>query len=199
MPHLSLSLMTAVLLAYLCGSLSSAILICRWMKLPDPRSQGSNNPGATNVLRIGGKKAAILTLLGDALKGFLPVILAKLYGFSSTELALIACAAFLGHLYPVFFRFQGGKGVATAFGSLSGLAWPIGPILLACWLTVAFIFRYSSLAALVTALFSPICVGYFVNLDAACIAAFMSALLIYRHKSNIKKLWAGEEAKIGKK
>lgn len=197
MLHLAPSLIIAVLLAYACGSLSSAILICRWFKLPDPRSQGSLNPGATNVLRIGGKKAAVLTLLGDALKGFLPVILAKLYGFTATELSLIAFAAFLGHLYPIFFRFQGGKGVATAFGSLLGLNHWVGASLIVCWLAVALITRYSSLAALVTAVVAPFCVGYFLNFSAAMITAAMSLLLIYRHRTNIKKLWRGEETKIG--
>jgi len=189
----------ALILAYLCGSLSSAILVCRWMHLPDPRSQGSNNPGATNVLRIGGKKAAIFTLIGDTLKGFLPVIIAHYFNFSGTELTLIACSAFLGHLCPIFFRFEGGKGVATGFGSLAALAWPIGFILIACWISVALIFRYSSLAALITAIVAPFCVGYFLNPTAGVIIAVMSALLFYRHKNNIKKLWRGEESKIGSK
>jgi len=199
MTNTTIILLIAITLAYLCGSLSSAILICRWLNYPDPRSQGSNNPGTTNVLRIAGKKAAIFTLLGDALKGFLPVLIAKLFGFTDIELALIACAAFLGHLYPIFFQFKGGKGVATAFGACTALAWPIGIILLSCWLIIATITRYSSLAAIITATITPIAVGYFLTPNSGFIIAAMSLLLIYRHKNNINKLLKGEENKIGKK
>lgn len=188
-----------IVLAYLCGSLSSAILICRWLKYPDPRSQGSNNPGATNVLRIAGKKAAILTLIGDVLKGFLPVFIAKFYPFTAIQLTIIACSAFLGHLFPIFFRFQGGKGVATAFGVCCALAWPIGLILFITWLIVATITRYSSLAALSAAIIAPFAVGYFLNIQAGLLIAMMSLLLIYRHKNNIQKLLAGTENKIEKK
>lgn len=191
--------LTAVLIAYLFGSISSAVVTCKLMGLPDPRTQGSQNPGATNVLRIGGKKAAIITLIGDILKGVIPVFAAKWYGFDTLSLSLITFAAFLGHLYPVFFRFQGGKGVATAFGCIMTLAWPVGLALALSWLAVAVIFRYSSLAAIVTAILSPFYMWYFTNWDYTIMACAISALLIYRHSKNIHNLLAGKETKIGKK
>jgi len=196
---LYLDLIIAIILAYLIGSISSAIVTCKLMKLPDPREQGSGNPGATNVLRFGGKKAAIITLIGDVLKGVIPVLLAKWYGFDTIGLSLIAFAAFIGHLYPIFFGFQGGKGVATAFGCLVALAWPIGLALLATWLLIAFISRYSSLAAVLSALLAPVYAWYFTNIDYAITCCVISILLIYRHRSNICNLLAGKETKIGKK
>lgn len=189
----------AVIIAYLFGSLSSAIIVCKMMKLPDPRTQGSNNPGATNVLRIGGKKAAIITLLGDTLKGVIPVLLAKGYGFDTVSLSLITFAAFLGHLYPLFFRFQGGKGVATAFGCLIALAWPLGLALAGTWLFMAAVFRYSSLAALTAALLAPLYAWYFTNPDYTLMTAFMSAFLIFRHRGNMRNLISGKETRIGHK
>ena len=143
-----------IVLAYLFGSVSTAIIVCKVMGLPDPRSQGSNNPGATNVLRIGGKKAAAITLFGDALKGVIPVFIAKFTASNDAALALVGMAAFLGHLYPIFFQFKGGKGVATAFGVLATISWPTGLCLLASWLLIAKVFKISSLAALITACIS---------------------------------------------
>src|SRR5688572_5458409 len=132
-----LSLILAITFAYLIGSLSTAIITCKLLQLPDPRTQGSGNPGTTNVLRIGGKKAALITLMGDVLKGVIPVLCAKAYGFDITALNAIALAAFLGHLFPIFFHFQGGKGVATAWGCLTALYWPLGIALVLTWLIVA--------------------------------------------------------------
>jgi len=186
----------ATLLAYLIGSISSAIIVSKLLHLPDPRKEGSGNPGATNVLRLGGKKAAIATLLGDALKGIIPVLLAKAYGLDSTGVSLVILATFLGHLYPIYFRFQGGKGVATAFGCFLALSWPLGLSLLATWILIAACFRYSSLAALMTALFAPFYTWYFAGVHYVAIICIVSLLLIYRHKKNILKLVKGEEQKI---
>jgi glycerol-3-phosphate acyltransferase PlsY len=190
----------AILIAYLIGSISSAIIVCKLMHLPDPRTQGSRNPGATNVLRIGGKKAAIITLLGDALKGFIPVLAAKLLGFDDTALALIAFAAFIGHLLPIFFRFEGGKGVATFIGSLLALNWPTGLCWVITWVVMAVLFRYSSLAALTASAFAPTYIWLFTgNAFWAGTVAVMSIILIVRHKGNIAKLVNGEESKLGRK
>jgi glycerol-3-phosphate acyltransferase PlsY len=199
MAHFHIDTCTAILLAYLIGSVSSAIVTCKLMGLPDPRTQGSRNPGATNVLRIGGKKAALITLIGDVLKGVIPVLAAKIYGFDTLSLSLITLAAFLGHLYPVFFKFEGGKGVATAFGCLIALAWPIGLCLLGTWLLMAIIFRYSSLSALTAAILAPFYAWYFTNNNYTLMSMVMSILLIYRHRKNIQNLFAGKEDKIGKK
>lgn len=190
----------AVIIAYLFGSISSAIVICKMMGLPDPRTEGSRNPGATNVLRLGGKKAAVIVLLGDMLKGFVPVLLAKWYGFDNNVLALVAFAAFLGHLFPIFFRFEGGKGVATLVGCLLALSLPTALCWMACWLLMAILFRYSSLASLTASFFAPFFIAYFTaNLSLIIVTALMSLILIYRHQSNIKKLISGTESKIGKK
>lgn len=189
----------AIIAAYLIGSISSAIVTCRILHLPDPRTQGSGNPGTTNVLRFGGKKAAILTLLGDVLKGVIPVLIAKIYGLDILSIALVAFAAFVGHLYPVFFRFKGGKGVATAFGCIIALSLPSGLTLGTIWLLIAIIFRYSSLAALIAAISAPIVLWYFTNDIYAATLCVMSALLIYRHAQNIRNLLSGKEKKIGKK
>lgn len=183
-----------ILLAYLLGSVSAAIITCRLLGLPDPRTQGSNNPGATNVLRIGGKKAAVFTLLGDMLKGLIPVIIAVMLGSDEITLALVAIAAFLGHLYPLFFAFSGGKGVATAFGVILGINWHVALALAATWLLVAYGMKISSLSALVAAVLAPF---YFWWLDGSLsyiiMSAFISVLLIWRHRSNIKKLVDGTE------
>jgi acyl phosphate:glycerol-3-phosphate acyltransferase len=194
----------ATIAAYLIGSLSFAVIVSRVMGLNDPRTYGSGNPGATNVLRSGNKKAAILTLAFDALKGFVPVLLVKLYGprfgLGDGALALVGLAAFLGHLWPVFFRFQGGKGVATAAGVLLGLEPLLGAATLATWLIVAFFFRYSSLASIVAAVFAP-----FYQLliwgggPVAVSVTVMGLLLIWRHSANIQKLLKGTESKIGQK
>jgi len=193
-----LSLFT-IIFAYLLGSVSSAIVICKILHLPDPRNQGSGNPGATNVLRFGGKKAAIATLIGDVLKGVIPVLIARWLHVSDTTLALVAFAAFVGHLYPIFFRFQGGKGVATAFGCMIALSWPVGLLLAATWLITAIVFRYSSLAALVTAILAPFYTFYFTNAIFTVMVIAMSLLLLYRHRKNIRNLMTGQESKIGRR
>jgi glycerol-3-phosphate acyltransferase PlsY len=194
----------AVALAYLLGSVSFAVLVSRLMGLADPRSYGSRNPGATNVLRTGNRVAALLTLAGDAAKGWLAVVLAKWfaarYGFGDTTIALVAIAAFAGHLFPVFHRFAGGKGVATAAGVLLGLNVWLGLATLGTWLIIAFFFRYSSLAALVAAVFAPLYYGFLFGPDAIGLAVLvMSALLVWRHRGNIEKLLAGKESRIGGK
>ena len=188
----------SVLLGYLAGSVSTAIIVCRIMGLPDPRSEGSRNPGATNVLRFGGKKAAAITLAGDFLKGLAPVLLARLAGLEEAGLALTGLAAFLGHLYPVFFGFEGGKGVATAFGVILALSWPVALAALAAWLFMAFVVRISSLSALTAATLTPLFAWWF-GLPGGYVAAVlvMVGLLIWRHRSNIRHLLAGTEGKIG--
>ncbi len=192
------------LAAYLIGSLSFAVIVSRLMGLNDPRTYGSGNPGATNVLRSGNKAAAVLTLVLDALKGFVPVLLVKLYGpqFELDEgtLALVALAAFLGHLWPVFFRFKGGKGVATAAGVLLGLNPWLGLATLATWVIIAAFTRYSSLAALVAAAFAPFYQVLIWGSGPIAVAVFgMGALLVWRHRANIQKLLNGTESKLGQK
>ena len=194
----------ATLAAYLIGSLSFAVIVSRAMGLNDPRTYGSGNPGATNVLRSGNKAAAVLTLLLDALKGFVPVVLVDQFGarfgLGEGTVALVALAAFLGHLWPVFFRFQGGKGVATAAGVLLGLNPWLGLATLATWVIIAAFFRYSSLAAIVAAVFAP-----FYQLliwgggPAAISVAVMGLLLVWRHSANFQKLLKGTESKLGQK
>jgi glycerol-3-phosphate acyltransferase PlsY len=198
--RMNIEAMIIILLAYLIGSLSSAIIVCRIMQLPDPRREGSCNPGATNVLRIGGKLPALITLLGDALKGMLPVLAAMWLEQSPLVLACVAFAAFIGHLFPIFFRFQGGKGVATAIGCLLALSPPTGLCWIATWLIVAILFRYSSLAALTASLLAPFYIWLFTHQTVYVAAiALMSLILIYRHRSNLAKLISGQESKIGKK
>lgn len=188
--------MTIILIitAYLFGSISAAIITCKAMGLPDPRTLGSNNPGATNVQRIGGKKAAVITLFGDMLKGFVPVLIAVLLNSDELTLALVAVAAFLGHLYPVFFGFKGGKGVATAFGVILGISWPVAAAMLLTWLIIAYGLKISSLSALVTAAVAPF---YFWWLTGSAVfiamGSFISLMLIWRHRSNIQRLLEGEE------
>jgi glycerol-3-phosphate acyltransferase PlsY len=188
----------AISIAYLLGSISSAILVCTLMHLPDPRTQGSHNPGATNVLRIGGKKAAIITLFGDVLKGFVPVLLARGMHLNAAVLACVALAAFIGHLFPLFFQFKGGKGVATLLGCLLALNPLIGLGWIATWLIMALLFRYSSLASLTASLLTPIYFWYFSShFIYVIVSLFMALLLVYRHRGNIINLWAGKESKIG--
>lgn len=199
----------AVLAAYLIGSLSFAVIVSRLMGLNDPRSYGSKNPGATNVLRSGNKAAAALTLLLDGLKGWLPMALVmwfgKDYGMREGTLAAVGLAAFIGHLYPVFFGFQGGKGVATAAGVLFGVHWVLGLATLATWVIVAFFSRYSSLAAIACAIFAPwyYLIGgrsfWYVDKLIALAMVVMSAFLIFRHRENISKLLKGTESKLGAK
>jgi glycerol-3-phosphate acyltransferase PlsY len=189
-----------VVAAYLLGSLSAAIILCRVMGLPDPRSQGSGNPGATNVLRFGGKKLAALTLLGDMLKGLIPVVAAHFITDDATVLALVALAAFLGHLFPIFFGFRGGKGVATSLGVLLGLSWQVGIAVLLTWVVMALLFRISSLSALVAAMLSPLYGWLFTNsLVYIEMMAVMAILLLWRHRGNIERLLAGQEKHIGQK
>jgi glycerol-3-phosphate acyltransferase PlsY len=187
-----------VLAAYLLGSVSSAIIVCRLMGLPDPRTQGSNNPGATNVLRIGGKKAAAITLAGDGLKGLIPLLGAHALQLETPGLAAIGLAAFLGHLYPVFFGFQGGKGVATALGVQWGLYWPLGLSVAAIWLFMAKVVRISSLSALVAMGLAPFLLWWLWD-DPWLVGmqVLISLILFWRHKSNIRNLLAGAEGRIG--
>jgi acyl phosphate:glycerol-3-phosphate acyltransferase len=194
----------ALLGGYLIGSLSFAVIISRLMGLADPRSYGSGNPGATNVLRSGNKAAALLTLAFDALKGFVPVLLVLLYGkrfgLGSDDAAFVGLAAFIGHLWPLFFRFQGGKGVATAAGALMAINPWLGAATLVSWLIIALFFRYSSLASIVAAAFAPFYQALIWGVEPALLAiAVMSLLLIWRHEGNIKKLLAGTESKLGHK
>lgn len=188
-----------VIAAYLLGSISSAIIVCRIMGLPDPRTQGSNNPGATNVLRLGGKKAAAITLLGDALKGLIPMLAGHALEVSPFIFALTGTAAFLGHLYPVFFGFKGGKGVATAMGVQFGLSWMIGASVAAVWLFMAKALNISSLAALVSMSLAPLLVWIFWPApELVIMQSVISLILIWRHRSNIRKLLSGEEGSINR-
>ncbi|MCK5828739.1 MAG: glycerol-3-phosphate 1-O-acyltransferase PlsY [Methylococcales bacterium] len=181
--------------AYLIGSVSSAIIVCHLMGLDDPREQGSGNPGATNVMRIGGKKAAAITLVGDALKGLIPVLISKSLGVDTILLSLIVFAAFLGHLYPVFFGFKGGKGVATTLGVTLGVNWLLGCTVAATWFAVYKISKISSLSALVAAVLTPLYVWLIVgDINLLAIFIVISVVLLWRHKSNIRRLLSGEEA-----
>jgi glycerol-3-phosphate acyltransferase PlsY len=190
-----------IIASYLLGSISSAIIVCRLMGLPDPRTQGSNNPGATNVMRIGGKKAAAITLLGDSLKGFIPVVTANLLGVEAGVLAAVSIAAFLGHLYPLFFRFQGGKGVATALGVQFGLGWQIGGAVALIWFLIFKTVKISSLSALISMALAPAIIWWFSgSKELTIMSIVMTALLIWRHRSNIRNLLEGKEGKMaGKK
>ena len=191
-----MEIVLVLLAAYLIGSISFAIVVSRALRLPDPRSYGSGNPGATNVLRTGRKAAAALTLAGDALKGFVAVWLAQRYAPGAAPYA--ALAVFLGHLFPVYHRFHGGKGVATAAGVLFAIDWRIGLGTVATWFIVAAFLRYSSLAALVAAAFAPFYTALLLGFDAyfACVLV-MGALLVWRHRGNIARLIAGTESRIG--
>jgi len=199
----------AVLAAYLLGSLSFAVIVSRLLGLNDPRTYGSKNPGATNVLRSGSKPAAVVTLLLDGAKGWLPVALigwwGKPYGMLEGTMALAGLAAFLGHLFPVFFRFQGGKGVATALGVLLGFNWMLGLAAAASWLIIAFFFRYSSLASLVASIFAPVYyvfgdgVAWYLDKSLLLAMAVMAMLLAWRHAANINRLLKGTESRLGAK
>jgi glycerol-3-phosphate acyltransferase PlsY len=199
----------ATVAAYLLGSLSFAVIVSRVMGLNDPRTFGSKNPGATNVLRSGSKAAAIITLALDAAKGWLPVVLVrwfgKPYGLEDGTLALVGLAAFVGHLYPVFFKFEGGKGVATALGVLLGVSGVLGLATLVTWVVIAYFFRYSSLASLVAALFAPVYYvfgdgqAWYMRTEVLVAISVMSLLLVYRHAENIGRLAKGTESRLGKK
>jgi glycerol-3-phosphate acyltransferase PlsY len=195
-----MNLGTATVLGYLLGSVPFAVIVSKAFGLADPRSFGSGNPGATNVLRSGNKLAALLTLLGDAGKGLLAMFIAAKLGAGDTALEMAGLAAFLGHLFPFTLRFKGGKGVATAFGVLLGISGALGAAVAAVWLAVAALTRYSSLAALIAAASAPfIAMGLNERLDAVLIISAMSLLLIQRHRPNIQKLLAGTEGRIGGK
>ena len=205
----SLYPIAAALAAYLLGSLSFAIIVCRSMGLKDPRTFGSKNPGATNVLRSGSKAAAIVTLLLDAAKGLLAMLLVKWfgqrYGLGDGTIALVAVAVFLGHLWPVFFRFQGGKGVATFIGVVFGIDWLLGLATGATWLIIAFFFRYSSLASLVAALFAPVYylmgdrIQWYAEKPIVLALCVIGVLLGWRHRENIGRLLQGTESRLGAK
>jgi acyl phosphate:glycerol-3-phosphate acyltransferase len=184
-----------ILISYLIGSVSSAILVCKLWGLPDPRSQGSNNPGATNVLRIGGKLPAIITLLGDGCKGFAPCLVANILALPAWVMAGVMLATLLGHIYPIFFGFKGGKGVATAMGAFLGLNWLLGGILISCWALVIAITRISSLGAIIATLIAPFVSWWLMHDPVLTIAVtLMSLLLLLRHRSNISRLIKGKEA-----
>jgi glycerol-3-phosphate acyltransferase PlsY len=199
----------AVLAAYLLGSLAFAVIVSKVMGLSDPRTFGSKNPGATNVLRSGSKPAAIVTLLLDALKGLVPVLLVKHfgepYGLREGTMAMVGLASFLGHLYPVFFRFQGGKGVATFLGVVFGIDWVLGIATGLTWLIIAFFFRYSSLASLLSAVFAPVYyllgdrLQWYAEKPVAVALFAMALLLTWRHRENIQRLVAGKESRLGAK
>ena len=184
---------------YLLGSVATAVLVSRALGASDPRSGGSGNPGATNVLRLAGRRAAALTLAGDVAKGVAPVLAARALDQPSGLVALVGLAAFLGHLYPVFFGFRGGKGVATALGALLGMAPLLGAAVLATWLVVAGVSRYSSLAALAASVLAPV-YAWAVSGDPGVVGAVsaMTALLVWRHRANVRRLLAGEEGRIGR-
>lgn len=188
------------ILSYMAGSISSAILVCRLFNLPDPRTTGSQNPGATNVMRLGGKKAALITLGGDVIKGLLPVLVVKLLGLTTLSISLAAFGAFLGHLYPLFFRFKGGKGVATALGVILGLKPLVALCILGVWLGVFVISKISSLSALIAALCAPLFLYLFkVPSPIVITVILIDLLLIIRHRANISRLLRGEEGKINLK
>jgi glycerol-3-phosphate acyltransferase PlsY len=190
----------AALLGYLIGSLSFAVIVSQLFGLNDPRTYGSGNPGATNVLRSGNKAAAIITLLLDALKAYVPVVVARQLGMDDTVVTAVGLGAFLGHLWPVFFKFEGGKGVATAAGALLGFDPAMGGFVLLIWLGTAAVFRYSSLAALTASLAAPVLQWHFHGVGPMFYGVIvMSVLLIWRHEANIRKLLAGQESKLGQK
>lgn len=188
-----------IVIAYLIGSFSSAIIVCRLMRLPDPRKDGSGNPGTTNVLRIGGKLPALFTFIGDVLKGVIPILLADWYGLSPIHTSFILLAAFIGHLYPVFFQFKGGKGIATFFGGLVTLCWPLGLAVLVTWIIVAVLSRYSSLAALVSTLLSLLYDMWLGSTAYYPALIIIIAFVYWRHRGNIQRLIAGDESRIGRK
>lgn len=188
---------TFALAGYLLGSVSTAIITCKVMGLPDPRTDGSKNPGATNVLRLGGKKAAAITLAGDMLKGLIPALVASLMGMPHGIIAAAGLAAFLGHLFPIFYGFKGGKGVATLLGVLLGIDWMVGAATMGVWVVMAITFKVSSLSALTAALLAPAIAYYLLGSKfMAAIIAIMTTLLFWRHRSNIANLLSGKEGKI---
>ncbi|GEA60366.1 glycerol-3-phosphate 1-O-acyltransferase PlsY [Vibrio comitans] len=195
---MSATVLLMIILAYLLGSVSSAVLICRVFKLPDPRTAGSNNPGATNVLRIGGRLPAALVLVCDMAKGTIPVWSAYYLDIEPVMLGLIGISACIGHIYPIFFHFKGGKGVATAVGAIAPIGLDLTGMLMGTWLATAVISRYSSLAALVTALVAPF-YTWLIKPQYTLPVAMLCCLIIWRHQENIKRLMAGNEPKVGSK
>lgn len=188
------------LIAYLIGSISAAIIVCKVAGLPDPRTEGSGNPGATNVLRVGGKLPAAITLLGDAAKGLLPVAIATALDIPALWVGLTAIAAVLGHLFPVFFQFRGGKGVATSFGAIFGISWLAGLLVVTSWLAISLTFRYSSLAALLSMVLLPLYLWITTRSLALVVCGLaVGAMIFWRHKANIQRLMSGTEPKIGDK
>lgn len=186
-------------LAYVIGSFSTAIITCKIMGIEDPRKTGSNNPGATNVLRHGGKKAAIITLFGDMLKGLIPVLVVSHLQLETPVIALVGLFALLGHIFPVYYGFKGGKGVATYFGVILGMNWQVGLIALAIWSVVAALLKISSLSALVSIFATPFLIWFFSqSIELTAAVALMSIIVFWRHKKNIKSLLQGSEARIGK-
>jgi len=187
-----------IIAAYLLGSISSAVLISRFYEMPDPRDSGSGNPGATNVLRLGGKKAATMVLFCDIMKGMLPVWLSYYLNINPFLLGIIGIAACLGHIYPIFFHFRGGKGVATALGALAPIGWDLSGMLIGTWLLAVFITGYSSLASLITALAAPM-LTWMVKPEYTMPVAMLSCLIVLRHNDNVRRLLEGKETKIWKK
>lgn len=197
----TIQVFTAIIMimgAYLLGSVSTAILVCKAFNKPDPRSLGSKNPGATNVLRIAGKFAAALTLIGDTLKGVIPILMGKKMGLDPVILGFLGLAAFVGHLFPVFFGFEGGKGVATALGFVSVLSLPTFIFIGGTWLTIAYFFRISSLASIISWSLAPL-LAYVIEPEQFLTLATTAAILVYRHKTNLKDLVTGKEKRIGEK
>ncbi|MGQ4006140.1 glycerol-3-phosphate 1-O-acyltransferase PlsY [Francisellaceae bacterium CB300] len=188
-----------LIFAYLLGSINSAIIVCYIFRLPSPRSIGSGNPGTTNVLRIGGKVPAAITLAFDILKGLAPVIIARMLTDNEFIIACTALYAILGHVFPIFFGFKGGKGVATLIGTLFGFWWVLGLIFVVTWLIVAVITRYSSLSALVATVVASVSVIFTVNLQVATSFLIIAILILVKHKGNIQRLISGQESKIGDK
>jgi len=187
-----------IIFAYLCGSISSAILVCKLAGLPDPRTSGSGNPGATNVLRIGGKAAAAAVLIFDVAKGMLPVWIAFLLHVAPIYLGLTAIAACLGHIYPVFFHFRGGKGVATAFGAIAPIGWDLTGLMTGTWLLTVLLSGYSSLGAIISALIAPFYVWWFKP-QFTFPVSMLSCLILLRHHDNIQRLWRGQENRVWKR
>ncbi len=188
-----------IIIGYLAGSINSAIITCKLLGLPSPRTVGSGNPGATNVLRLGGKKAAIITLVGDALKGFIPVLIAYLLNLSPVYVACVALAAIIGHIFPIFFGFKGGKGVATLIGVMFGFSWFIGLIFLGIWLLVAYTTKYSSLSSILATVLIPIAIYFFYGTYPTIIFGIIAIIVVLRHHQNIQRLIKGTESKIGQK
>lgn len=197
--HFSILSVSMMVLAYLFGSLCSAIIICKAFGLSDPRSQGSNNPGATNVLRLHGKKYAAMVLIGDMLKGTIPVVIGRLFHLDTGDLGFMALFCVLGHMYPIFFHFKGGKGVATALGTYFGLNIFLGLLCLGLWIFAAWMKKYSSLASLITACFAPLYAVMIMQTGSIFYPLLiMSFIIIAKHHQNIQRLWRGEESQIQK-